>query len=174
MVKVGDKIVLLDGVKKGVVEALFITGVRYSNDDDLNKEVSIYSIANEDLINTGTVNVVLKGDSKTYPLYGYTKYVTPDFRNVSLSHATMRPEDLIPVFIQFLKDNDICRKYTSIIEEGEEIIANEDWDSEETSMYLNEDLWNALEGEYCPEGYYFGSHPGDGSDYGFWKIEEEV
>ena len=33
--------------------------------------------------------------------------------------------------------------------------------------WLMDDLFDALE-ECAPKGHYFGSHPGDGSDLGFW------
>lgn len=37
---------------------------------------------------------------------------------------------------------------------------------------LWEELVPLLE-EYVPDGMYFGAHPGDGSDYGFWRNEDE-
>jgi hypothetical protein len=88
----------------------------------------------------------------------------------TISCATMKPKDLIPVFIEELKRIDHNNEYTDVIKEGEQIIQSEDWDSENTSMYLNEDLWNALD-NFSPPYAYFGAHPGDGADFGYWLPE---
>jgi hypothetical protein len=44
-----------------------------------------------------------------------------------------------------------------------------EWWSSEDGYYAMEDLFGVLE-SYAPLGYYFGAHPGDGSDFGYWKI----
>ena len=46
------------------------------------------------------------------------------------------------------------------------------WESEAMSYILNETIWDAMQ-EIAPDGYYFGAHPGDGCDYGFWQCEED-
>ncbi len=94
----------------------------------------------------------------------------------SISYGTMRKEDLIPVFIDTLEELDHDKALTSIIKEGKKIIeqAEDDedvWDSEDTSIFLNEDLFFAL-GSFAPPWAYFGSYPGDSSDYGFWVMED--
>ena len=90
----------------------------------------------------------------------------------TVSHATMRPEDLIPCFLELLKELDTNKEYSSVIAEGEQIIQDEDWDNENTSMFLNEDLWEALN-NFSPPYCYFGANEGDGSDYGFWANDIE-
>ncbi len=90
----------------------------------------------------------------------------------TVSHATMRWEDLIPAFTDFL--HEIWRGEVFTKEEcPDQHLAGKTADR----FYgdLNEivgDLFDAIE-EYVPEGYYFGAHPGDGSDYGIWPVEEE-
>lgn len=89
----------------------------------------------------------------------------------SISHGTMRPEDLIPCFAAELeacvKSSGAHTGRTNLYLEAREIT---DFDSEEASEVLS-DLFDALN-EYAPEGTYFGAHEGDGSDYGFWPVED--
>lgn len=91
------------------------------------------------------------------------KKLDTTYKNVSLSHATMREEDLIPCFVDFLKD-----KHPNFKDIGLNKI---EYGTEDSYYFLNEDILNAMN-EIAPEGCYFGSHPGDGSDYGFWENEE--
>ena len=85
----------------------------------------------------------------------------------SVSSGTMRPEDLIPEFAWTLKHlAPIRREHHKLVREAE---ALEDYESEDAG-YILEDLFDALN-EYAPAYGYFGAHPGDGSDYGFWLSE---
>lgn len=104
------------------------------------------------------------------------------FCNVSLSHATMREEDLIPTFMFFLEEHDqqaATRLTSEYSAEGwpysmSGLAFGDPFDEvqQEMSEYLLEDLFAALD-NIAPDGYYFGSHPGDGSDFGFWQDEED-
>lgn len=108
----------------------------------------------------------------------------------SVSWGTMRPEDLIPKFLEKLEKLDAKAAaevtfYYKLSYEKE--IANwagpfdpeelGDWDTwakshPEDAMWLLEELFEALN-ECAPDGHYFGASEGDGSDYGFWPFEVE-
>lgn len=81
------------------------------------------------------------------------------FINYSLSHATLIDDDLIEAFEAFLCEHD------------PEFVSERVAESEKAD-YLNETLFNCLN-DIAPDGTYFGSHPGDGSDFGFWLVGDE-
>lgn len=88
----------------------------------------------------------------------------------SISAGTMRPADLIPTFCWELRhlgkrSTELSRieRQTNRVNDGEY------YDSEEASYDLDS-LFDMLN-EYAPAYCYFGAHPGDGSDYGFWVDE---
>ena len=87
----------------------------------------------------------------------------------TIIHATLREEDLIPAFLDTLKTLDTEHKYEKLIEEA---AGWETMNEEERSYLLNEQLFDALN-DFAPENAYFGSHPGDGSDFGYWKSEDD-
>ena len=104
---------------------------------------------------------------------------TPKIHIGSISHGTLRTEDLLPAFIDELTrlggtlPGDLeCVKhmeYTNLPSYATSAPEDEDnpfWQSED-AMWDMEALTDALQ-ECCPPFVYFGAHPGDGSDFGFW------
>ena len=98
--------------------------------------------------------------------------------NQSVIRATLRPQDLIPAFLDVIK---YTPEYQQVISSNNYEIKvifepysddDERWESEFIHYFLNENLFDLLN-SFAPDGYYFGCHPGDGSDFGFWKIDEE-
>jgi hypothetical protein len=92
----------------------------------------------------------------------------------SVSCATMRPEDLIPAFVYELQTYRRRRQLKAGL--GQELRAIERrmrrkgyYESEEADYDL-EWLFDALD-EYAGPYFYFGAHPGDGADYGYWLSE---
>ena len=97
----------------------------------------------------------------------------------TVSHGTLRPQDLIPAFLDAVRDYAPAHYEgmmaaafgpipSHVMDEGDD----SDWWQSEDAGFLLEALFNILE-EAAPEGMYFGAHPGDGSDFGFWEICED-
>lgn len=109
---------------------------------------------------------------------------TVDFSG-TVSEGTMRPQDLLPAIMDVLREyypeayqlvtsiviSEFNIAYRNLRNIGEHIA----WQSEEMSWIVNEVAWDAMN-EIAPDSYYFGAHPGDGANYGFWLIDywEEV
>lgn len=96
----------------------------------------------------------------------------------TVCHGTMRPQDLIPAFMAAVANVDppayeqmVTAPFPPVpayvYDEGD----NCPWWDSEDAMCVLEALTEALEAA-APEGYYFGAHPGDGSDFGYWEMEE--
>jgi hypothetical protein len=92
--------------------------------------------------------------------------MSPNVTLGSISSGTMRPDDLIPVFADELSRLNTAGEYAALIAEAEAI---EDYGAE-TAEFVLEDLFDVLDG-FAPDYCYFGAHPGDGADYGFWLHE---
>lgn len=98
--------------------------------------------------------------------------------NCTLIHGTYRPCDLVPAFLEVIKNTP---EYTQIIQTNDSNLQvifdpsaderDERWESDDINYFLNEDLFDILN-DYAPGGYYFGAHPGDSSDFGFWEIDD--
>src|ERR1700691_70350 len=92
--------------------------------------------------------------------------------NGSIISATLRELDLIPEFEAVLDIAGVEYDRPASVDKlllGQSLT---DQESEEVGFYLNETLFDLLN-EVAPEGTCFGSHPGDGADFGFWEEEEE-
>ena len=97
-------------------------------------------------------------------------HTTPKIQEGTIIHGTGRLQDLIPTFLQEIKRLDPSQNLDSF--HFYETLADDsfEWDNEMTTEDLVQ-LFDILD-SYSPEGFYFGSHPGDGSDYGFWACED--
>jgi hypothetical protein len=108
----------------------------------------------------------------------------------TISHGTMRDQDLLESFaneLEYLaKINNVLPNYIELINESNRYAEflreyeNQLWKPHHVkirnsildtiSFIINEDLFDALNSFAAPY-MYFGSHVGDGSDYGFWIME---
>jgi len=96
----------------------------------------------------------------------------------TLIHGTLRDEDLLQAFSDELARIDVA-KFREVTKADAHLFAESANLTtaqivEELGEYVTDvinDLMYALN-EYAPEGYYFGSIEGDGSDFGFWQDEE--
>ncbi len=99
-----------------------------------------------------------------------------------ISDATLRSQDLAEAFISALEalEHESApawrREWAALVDEagGDPETVEDDPERAGALGYLiNEELADALN-EHAPEGYYFGSHPGDGACFGFWPCEEDA
>lgn len=106
------------------------------------------------------------------------------FQLGTVSSGTMRLEDLIPALASECLRLDVewppgieCGTYIeySNYPANDLVVCAEDdpyWQSEE-ALWDMDALFDALNSA-CPPFVYFGSHPGDGADYGFWPDMESL
>ena len=91
--------------------------------------------------------------------------------NCSVSTGTLRTGDLVSTFLDVIKDTSEYQRLIKTIpahvfEDTDDIW----WDNEGAALLM--ELFDVLD-SYAPEGYVFGSLPGDGADFGFWKDDDE-
>lgn len=91
--------------------------------------------------------------------------------NGTLISGTHRMCDLIPVMLAAIRDT---AEYVQLHDRLPSVVTDpvaSEWDdrwNDADVIYLYEELTDIME-RYAPEGYYFGTHPGDGSDFGYWR-----
>ncbi|MFA5323718.1 MAG: hypothetical protein WC373_13685 [Smithella sp.] len=90
----------------------------------------------------------------------------------SVCCGSLLAEDLIPEFLYDLKHQKrLTGKHKKLAREIESRMETEGYyDSEDADCDI-EELTEALQ-EYCMPYFYFGAHPNDGADYGYWLIED--
>ena len=96
----------------------------------------------------------------------------------TISHGTLRPQDLLPRFLEALYSLDpkAAEPY-GITPDGfppvpAHALKDDDaewWDTEDCA-YVLERVTEMLE-SLAPDGHYFGTLEGDGSDFGFWPLD---
>ena len=112
------------------------------------------------------------------------KQLSNNYIGHQLSNATMKTEDLIPSFMNYLHYvKGACEATKEVNELQEEVnsLELEEKDGygkyyknpEDASWLLNEDIWDLLN-NIAPEFTYFGAHEGDGAAYGFWTSEDAL
>lgn len=92
----------------------------------------------------------------------------------TLIHATLRPEDLIPAFWSKLQE--LSPQMASALPAAWPELTAPNLEREIADMDEAQTLVNELQdhlNECAPEGWYFGAIEGDGSDFGFWRTEED-
>ena len=104
----------------------------------------------------------------------------------TIIHGTLLNYDLIEAFVTELEARSVGSndaEVKSLIIEANEVCALGMRDGKDAVNYpaddaaadyygwLITDLSDKLD-ELAPEGYYFGAHPGDGADFGYWPIEQ--
>jgi len=86
------------------------------------------------------------------------KQLSDSFAGQSVSHGTLKTDDLLETFIDFAIENKIITERPTIPE-----------DEHEQTELLNE-MFDTINWA-APFGCTFSAHPGDGSDFGFWANE---
>ena len=108
----------------------------------------------------------------------------------SVSSGTLRDADLLSAMLDCLQDLDEKKydEYVDLLQTDCNIsledvqdaaqtvcsdlyeVCRDNADRDTLASILNEELPDTLQ-EFAPAGFYFGAHPGDGSDIGFWMDE---
>jgi hypothetical protein len=97
----------------------------------------------------------------------------------TVSHGTMRPEDLLPAFLDALSEC-LEGEGTGMSPDSEYMdeMGRIEGRMDEPGYYESAECWDDLAwvedslNEHAPPFCFFGAHEGDGSDFGFWPCVE--
>ena len=97
--------------------------------------------------------------------------------NASVSHGTLNTAHLVNTFLGVIRGTVEYEQFSMDSANNQDLkvifdpTASDDderWENEYLQYFLNEVLFDILN-SYSPDGYYFGSTEGDGSDFGYWQ-----
>lgn len=91
----------------------------------------------------------------------------------SISHGTLNPVHLIPIFLETALDLGVDASDLWNVSDWMDALEREPDETPEDTNVTLESIVDTLAG-LAPQYTYFGSHPGDGSDYGFWPDLDAV
>lgn len=98
----------------------------------------------------------------------------------TISHGTLRDEDLLDAFSSELEDL-IQRSDWTGNHHNRDLLLNlaheasvQDPEDEEAAGQLIEEMFNAFNNEFAPSYTYFGAIEGDGAEFGFWPDIESL
>lgn len=89
----------------------------------------------------------------------------------SVSTGTLRAEDLIPAFADVLSE--IAPAEYHKLAQSYATGNDEEYCSEEDESDMVDELEQSLS-DRAPDFCYFGAHPGDGADFGFWICWDSI
>ncbi len=90
----------------------------------------------------------------------------------TVSHGTLREEDLVPAFLDVLRDLNPERAAKFESDYAEAITSLQEGLEHPYIEHMVPELEDALQ-EAAPEGYRFGAIEGDGADFGFWQVDSD-
>lgn len=100
--------------------------------------------------------------------------MTQPFRYAgTVSHGTMQEQDLISAFFPVLSD--LAPEASARLAPDSVLVMAALHMGEPSLIDVGEfmaELFDAMDSA-APDGYRFGAHEGDGSDYGYWEVEVE-
>lgn len=97
----------------------------------------------------------------------------------TITEGTLKDSDIGPACLEWLREHapeayqEITSTFSDIYDLSLSEVDENFWDTDH--WFLFETVYPAMHGQ-APDGYYFGTHPGDGADIGFHlqAIDEEV
>ncbi len=91
----------------------------------------------------------------------------------TIIHGTLRTQDLLRAFADEI-DRVLPFNSFSVVYDARRAAAERDADIDDgMAEEVLADCFDQLDSIAAREGMYFGAHPGDGSDFGYWKHEQD-